>query len=195
MGRIHIAWVGSKDNTRHQGMKLDAYVAQTGKGAVDALCDLLIEENLAVLLVFDQGDDRLVDAFLAHPKYLMGTDGIYFEGGVVHPRVYGSATRLIGPLVRDRRLFSLEDAVRKLSGYPAERFGLKDRGVIREGAFADLVVFDAARVTDRATFEDPHQHSEGVLHVIVNGTAVVADGRPAEGLGEKLPGRALKFKG
>ena len=194
LDQIHIAWVGGKENTRYQGMKLQDYVAQTGKGTADALCDLLIEENLSVLLVFDQGEDRLVDAFLKHPKYMMGTDGIYFEGGVVHPRVYGSAARLIGPLVRDRRLFSLEEAVRKLSGYPAERFGLKDRGVIREGAFADIAVFDAERVADRATFREPHQPSEGVRYVIVNGVVVIAEGRPVEGLGERLPGRALRFK-
>jgi len=194
LDQIHIAWVGGKENTRYQGMKLRDYVAQTGKGTADALCDLLIEENLAVLLVFDQGEDRLVDAFLQHPRYMMGTDGIYFEGGVVHPRVYGSATRLIGPLARDRGLFSLEEAVRKLSGYPAERFGLKDRGVIREGAFADIAVFDAERVADRATFREPHQPSEGMRYVIVNGVVVIAEGRPVEGLGEKLPGRALRFK-
>ncbi|MSS70071.1 MAG: D-aminoacylase [Candidatus Latescibacteria bacterium] len=195
LDQIHIAWVGSKDNTRYQGMKLQEYVAQTGKGTADALCDLLIEEGLAVLLVFHQGEDRLVDAFLQHPKYMMGTDGIYFEGGAVHPRMYGSASRLIGPLVRDRKLFSLEEAVRKLSGYPSERFGLKDRGVIREGAFADLVVFDAEGVRDRATYGEPHQLSEGMRYVIVNGVVVLEEGKAVEGLGEKLPGRALRFKG
>lgn len=195
LDQIHIAWVGSKDNTRYQGMKLREYVAQTGKETASALCDLLIEENLAVLLVFDQGEDRLVEPFLAHPKYMMGTDGIYFEGGAIHPRMYGSASRLVGPLVRDRRLFSLEEAVRKLSGYPAERFGLKDRGVIREGAFADLVVFDAELVTDRATYREPHQLSEGMRCVVVNGVVVLAEGRPVEGPGEALPGRALRFKG
>jgi N-acyl-D-amino-acid deacylase len=108
--------------------------------------------------------------------------------------MYGSASRLIGPLVRDRKLFSLEEAVRKLSGYPSERFGLKDRGVIREGAFADLVMFDPEGVGDRATYGEPHQLSEGMRYVIVNGVVVLEEGRPAEGLGEALPGRALRFK-
>jgi N-acyl-D-amino-acid deacylase len=192
--RIRIAWTGSRTNARFHGMSLTDYVEQTGKPAADALCDLLIEEHLAVLLVFDHGEDRRVDPFLAHPKFTLGTDGIYFEDGRVHPRVSGSATRIIGPLVRDRRLFTLEEAVRKLSGFPAERFGLKDRGILREGAFADLVVFDPERVTDRATYEDPHRLSEGIRHVAVNGTVILSEGEPVESPGRDLPGRALRFK-
>ena len=158
------------------------------------MCDLLIDENLAVLCVFVAGDDRLIEPFLAHPRFMLGSDGIFFPDGMVHPRQYGSAPRMLGPLVRDRKLFSWKAAVRKMSGLPAERFGLIDRGVVRTGAFADLVVFDPATVADRATFDDPHQLSVGIDHVLVNGVPILRDGRPVEIAGPRLPGRALRFK-
>ena len=99
----------------------------------------------------------------------------------------------MGPCVRDHKLFSLEDAVYKLSGYPAERFGLRQRGRVAEGFYADLVVFDAETVADRATYQDPHQHSVGVADVLVNGVSIIRAGDPVEDLGPHLPGRYLKF--
>jgi N-acyl-D-amino-acid deacylase len=192
LDKIHIAWTLSKDNARHQGQLLSDYVAEMQLPAEEALCNLLIEERLAVLLVFSQGDDRLVHPFLSHDLYLMGTDGIYFEEGIIHPRMYGSSARLLGPCVREWKLFSLEDAVYKLSSGPASRFGLKDRGTIRIGAYADLVVFDAQTVADRATYADPHQFSIGIDHVIVNGTLIISAGKPVETLIAPYPGRALR---
>ncbi len=193
LDHIHIAWTLSKDNARHQGKLLSDYVAETGLSAAEALCNLLIEERLAVLLVFNQGDDRRVHPFLQHDLYLMGSDGIYFNDGAVHPRVYGSAARLLGPCVRDWKLFSLEDAVWKLTGGPAKRFRLVDRGEVRNGAFADLVIFDPEVVGDRATYAQPHQMSEGIDQVLVNGVPVVVDGQPVGFQGRTPPGRALKF--
>lgn len=203
--QIRLAWLGGKDNRGHLGNTLAEYVQNTrgfGDGSpanvsrivADTLCHLLLEENLAVLGVFHIGDDRLVEPFLAHPKFMLGSDGIYFKDGQVHPRQYGSAPRILGPMVRQRKLFSLEAAVRKLSGFPAERFGLKDRGVLRAGSFADLVVFDPVTIQDRATYDNPHQLSQGVMQVLVNGTAVIRDGQPVETWGPQLPGRALRFK-
>jgi N-acyl-D-amino-acid deacylase len=125
---------------------------------------------------------------------MVGTDGIYFPGGAVHPRLYGSAARLLGPCVRQHRLFPLEDAVYKLSGFAAARFGLEGRGVLHEGCFADLVVFDPDAVADRATYDEPHQYSVGVEQVLVNGVAVVTDGQPVGDLAPPLPGRALRYR-
>jgi N-acyl-D-amino-acid deacylase len=192
LDKIHIAWTHGKENARHQGKLLSDYVAESGVSAAQALCNLLIEERLAVLLVFNQGDDPLVHPFLQHDLYLMGSDGIYFEDGVIHPRMYGSAPRLLGPCVRDWKLFSLEKAVHKLSGGPARRFGLKDRGEIRAGAWADLVVFDPQTVADRATYADPHQYAAGISHVLVNGMPIVEAGRPRFSFDGPLPGRALR---
>ncbi|MSR81418.1 MAG: D-aminoacylase [Candidatus Latescibacteria bacterium] len=194
LDQTFIAWLPGKENSRYLGKSLAEYVGAVGKPAADALCDLLIEEHLAVLLVFHYGDDQLVFPFLAHEKYMMGTDGIYFPDGAVHPRMYGSAGRLLGSCVRDHHLFTLEDAVYKLSAYPSVRFGLKDRGLLREGAFADVVVFDSQTVADRATYKDPHQFCTGIEQVIVNGVPIIRDSAEVKDLPTPLPGRALKFK-
>lgn len=191
--RIRLAWLSTEANAEFKGWTLARYAVHLNKPPAEALADLLLQENLAALSVLDAGDDRLVEPFLKHPKFMLGTDGIYFADGQVHPRVYGSATRILGPLVRDRKLFSLEEAVRKMTSVPAERFGLADRGVIREGAFADLVLFNPRTVADRATYKDPHQLSVGVEHVLVGGIEIFAAGKPVENLGAELPGRALQF--
>ena len=193
LDEITIAWLPSKENSGYQGKTLGQYVADVGKAPVDALCDLLIEENLAVLLVFFHGDDRFVEPFLAHEKYMMGTDGVYHVDGAIHPRQYGSAARLLGPCVR-KGLFSLEDAVWKLSGAPAARYGLEGRGLVAEGSYADLVIFDPVTVQDHATFSDPHQQSSGIGDVLVNGVPIIEDGAPVALPGPELPGRSLRFK-
>ncbi|MBI3839045.1 MAG: D-aminoacylase [Planctomycetia bacterium] len=190
---IVLAWTATKSGARHQGRSLAEYIALSGKGPAEAVCDLLIDENLAALCLLRTGRDEWIEPFLAHPKFMLGSDGIFFADGQVHPRVYGSTPRMLGPLARDRKLFSLEAAIRKMSGYPAERFGLKDRGVIREGAFADLVVFNPQTVSDRATYETPHQLSVGIEHVLVGGVEILSHGQPVENLGGELPGRALRF--
>jgi N-acyl-D-amino-acid deacylase len=191
--KISLAWTATKANARHQGQSVAEYAARTARTAAEAIADLLIEENLAALCVLRTGADEWIEPFLKHPKFMLGTDGIYFADGQVHPRVYGSAPKILGPLVRDRKLFSLEEAVRKMTSVAAERFGLVDRGVVREGAFADLVLFDPKTVADRATYENPHQLSVGIEHVLVGGVEIFAHGKPVENLGPELPGRALRF--
>ena len=191
--KISLAWVATKANSRYQGQTADQYIARSGKSPADALCDLLIEENLAALSVLHTGDDAWIEPFLEHPKFMLGTDGIFFADGQVHPRVYGSTTKILGPLVRERKLFSLESAVNKRTGIPAERFGLKDRGVICEGAFADLVLFNPETVADRATYENPHQLSIGIEHVLTNGIEVFSHGEATPIPGPEMPGRALRF--
>lgn len=125
---------------------------------------------------------------------MLGTDGIYFPDGTIHPRMYGSVGRWLGPAVRDWKLFSLEEAVYKASGFAAKRFRLPDVGAVRAGAWADLMVFDPAKITDKATYENPHQPTVGVQHVVVSGVPIVRDGKPVptEELGERLPGRVVR---
>lgn len=190
---IKLAWVGSKANAQYQGMALTEYVAAVGKPAADALCDLLLEENLFVLCVFHVGDDLLIEPMLQHAKYMLGSDGIFQPDGVVHPRQFGSTARILGPMVRERRLFTLEAAVQKMTSFPAARFGLKDRGVVREGAFADLTIFDEQTIGDPATFPSPRVPAAGIRHVLVNGVPIVRDGAAIEKFA-KPPGRWLKFK-
>jgi N-acyl-D-amino-acid deacylase len=104
-----------------------------------------------------------------------------------HPRTYGNFARLLGKYVRDEKVIPLEVAIHKLTGLAATNLGLADRGFLREGQFADVVVFDPAKIEDHATFDNPHQYATGVSHVIVNGTPVLVDG---EHTGAK-PGQAV----
>lgn len=189
---IRISWIGSKENSVHEGKTLAEYVHASGKDAADALLDLLLEERLAVLCVFEEGDDALIWPLLQHDLYMMGTDGIYLPEGQVHPRMFGSTGRVLGPCVRDHKLFTLEEAVAKLSSIPAARFKLIDRGELRENAFADIVVFDPETIADQATFADPTQPTTGISNVLVNGTPIIRDGAPLMTVGD-MPGRFLRF--
>jgi dihydroorotase/N-acyl-D-amino-acid deacylase len=140
--------------------------------------------------IFHAIDEQDLQRVLRHPASMIGSDG---EVGVFgranpHPRSYGTFARVLGRYVRELKILSLEEAVRKMSAFPSQRLGLADRGVIREGMRADIVVFDPATVRDRATFEQPHQYAEGVSHVLVNGEVVLADGKMTSG----RPGRVLR---
>ena len=104
-----------------------------------------------------------------------------------HPRAYGTFPRILGKYVREEKVLSLPEAIRKMTSLPASNLGLKDRGLIREGMAADLVIFDAEKIIDKADYSNPHQYPEGLLHVIVNGQPVILDG---EHTGNK-PGKAL----
>ncbi|MEZ6061447.1 MAG: amidohydrolase family protein [Planctomycetaceae bacterium] len=194
LDNIRIAWLPGRENSCHQGKLLSDYVEETGLPAEEALLNLLIEERMAVLCVYLEGDDRQIDPFLQHDLYMMGSDGIHADSGLIHPRQFGSAARLLGSCVRERGLFSLEDAIHKLSGHAAEKFGLKDRGRIREAAFADVVVFDPATIRDQATYDNPQTPAGGVSDVLVNGIPVVCDGHPVD-LPDSAPrpGRFVKF--
>ena len=188
-----IAWVPGKGNTCWQGATLQAYVDASGKPAGDALCDFLIEENLAVLLVFHRGADELADAFLQHPCFLLGTDGILHPGGHVHPRQYGSAPRMLDTLI-SRGVLRLEQAVHSMTGRSADRFGLRNRGRIAEGCFADLLVIDPQRFKERNGFDNPAVLAEGLEHMWVNGQPVIASDCLMDSTAERFPGRALRFQ-
>lgn len=103
-----------------------------------------------------------------------------FGTGVPHPRGYGNNARVLGRYVRELKLLTIEDAIRKMTSLPAQTFGLRNRGLIREGFAADFVIFDDTRIADRATFENPHQYPIGISRVFVNGAAVFADGKMTE---------------
>jgi len=136
----------------------------------------------------DEGD---IKAFLAHPHTMVASDGGAAEpkpGGSSHPRTFGNNARVLARYVRDQRLLRLEDAIRRMTSLPATTFRLQDRGVLRPQAFADLVVFDPAKVQDTATYEAPQSMATGFRLVLVNGKAVVEDDRHTDA----RPGRALR---
>jgi N-acyl-D-amino-acid deacylase len=126
--------------------------------------------------VYFQMDEDDVRRILAFPATMIGSDGLPHDTRP-HPRLWGTFPRVLGRYARDIGLFPLETAVHKMTGLPAKTFSLKDRGLVRDGAFADLVLFDPATVIDRATFADPIQQSAGIARVYVNGALAFADGR------------------
>ena len=140
--------------------------------------------------VFHGMQENDLQAFMRHPHTMVACDsGIREHGkGVPHPRGYGNAPRVLGRYVRELKVLRLEDAIRRMTSYPATTFRFKDRGLVREQAWADLVLFDPADVLDRATFSEPHQYPVGIPHVLVNGVLVVKNG---EATGAR-PGRVLR---
>ena len=134
-----------------------------------------------------------VETILRYPNAIVASDGavVEFGDGQPHPRSYGTNARVLAEFVRDRELLTLEDAIRRMTSLPAGTFGFLDRGIIRPGFIADLVLFDPARVSDRATYVNPHQYSEGFDYVFVNGKAVVADGE----LTDERPGEFVRGGG
>ena len=173
--QAYIAWTLTEENKQYQGRPLSDYVAASGQPPAQALLKLLEDEDLSVLLVFRRGADEAAYDFVAHERYLLGTDGVFHPGGVVHPRMFGSSARILGPMVRDAKRFSLEAAVRKMTGFSAETFRLPNRGTLAPGAAADVVVFDPSTVADRATYENPTELPLGIESVIVNGVPIVRD--------------------
>jgi N-acyl-D-amino-acid deacylase len=160
----------------------------------DAVLRLLEEEDMSVGFVGHGMSPENVEMVLRHPLVMIGSDGSSMApvGKAAetspHPRSYGAFARVLGYYAREKRLFELPEAVRKMTSMPADQVGLRDRGRIGRGRKADLVLFDAARVTDPATFTDPHRYAVGIPHVLVNGVAVVQAG---EHTGAR-PGRALR---
>jgi N-acyl-D-amino-acid deacylase len=140
-------------------------------------------------MVYQVMSEDDVETIMREPFTMIASDsGVrQFGSGVPHPRGYGNNARVLGRYVRELKIVSLEDAIRKMTSLPAQTFNLRDRGQIREGFAADIVIFDPATVTDKATFEQPHQYAEGFSNVIVNGE-VVFDGRKMTGV---MPGRPL----
>ena len=153
--------------------------------------DLVMEiiESGGARAIYHAMDEQDVERIMQHPATAIGSDGgiSVFGASVPHPREYGTFARVLGRYVRERGVLTIEEAIRKMSGATAQRLGLQDRGLLREGFFADIAVFDPDRVIDRATFPEPHQYSEGLVYVLVNGVLVVDGG---EHTGAR-PGRVL----
>jgi N-acyl-D-amino-acid deacylase len=182
-------------NKRFVGKRLNEVAAMLGKDVPDAIMDLLIDEQQRIGTVYFLMSEENIALQLRQPWMKFGTDANGMDPdsarGPSHPRTYGNFPRVLGKYVRDEGVIPLEDAIRKMSSAVATRLAIPDRGVLRPGMYADVVVFDPATVADRATFEQPHQLSVGVRYVFVNGIPVVRDGRHT---GAK-PGRIVRGPG
>lgn len=154
---------------------------------VDTICDFLIEENLEVAFVARTGNAENIRTIVQHPAQMVGSDGL-LTGEMPNPRTYGTFPYVLGEFVREEGILRLEDAVRKMTAIPAQRLGLQDRGILRDGMKADVVVFNPEQVRANATFESPKQYPDGIDYVLVNGQLVIDNGTHTGA----LPGRALR---
>jgi len=175
------------------GKTLADVAKMRGKDPIDTIMDLIAEDESRIATVYYLMSEENVRKELRKPWISFGSDEASqapeqpFTKSNPHPRAYGNFVRVLGKYVRDEKVLPMSDAIHRLSGQPATNLGLDHRGFLKEGMFADVVVFDPATISDRATFEKPHQYAVGMKHVFVNGVQVIKDG---EHTGAK-PGRAL----
>jgi N-acyl-D-amino-acid deacylase len=174
----------------YDGRRLTEIAASEGLGLADLVKKILTlpgaERTVALTFTMDEQD---VETNLRHPRVMVGSDGLPSPEGRPHPRLYGTFPRVLAEYGRRRGLFSLESAIAKMSSVPCARFGLRDRGRIEVGQFADLLLFDAETIADRATYADPKQHPVGIDLVMVNGAIAAEGGRPTD----VRAGRLLRF--
>lgn len=180
---------------KYRGWWLADVAADMGQDWIDTAFDLVLRERQRVSTMYFLMSEENVAMQIAQPWMKFGTDAGGMDPeratGLAHPRAYGTFTRVLGKYVREEGVTNLEDAVRKMSSAVATRLRIRDRGFLREGYFADVVVFDPETVGDHATYDEPHQLSTGIEHVFVNGVAVVSDGTHTGA----TPGRAVRGPG
>ncbi|MGH9674188.1 MAG: N-acyl-D-amino-acid deacylase family protein, partial [Bryobacteraceae bacterium] len=192
---VLVAGVRREENRKYVGRRLSEIATMMGKDWIDAAMDLVLADRSRVDTIYFLMSEDNIRLQIQQPWMKFGTDA----GGLdpqtardlAHPRAYGNFARLLGKYVREEKVIPLEEMIRKMTSAVARRLSIQDRGILQEGAWADIVVFDAERIADRATFEAPHQLSTGVRHVFVNGIDVVRDGHHT---GAKL-GRIVRGPG
>ncbi|MEG1364652.1 MAG: D-aminoacylase [Cetobacterium sp.] len=185
---IYITSVKTKANEDCIGKNLLEIAELKGKDKYDAVFDLLKEEENAVGMYDYYGKDEHIVTFMTREESNICTDGLL--GGKPHPRVFGSFPRVIGKFVREMKAMTLEEAIYKMTKKPADTFKIKERGSLKEGYFADIVIFDENTTIDKGTFEDPIQFPEGISHVIVNGQVVINNYIK----NEELAGKVIRIK-
>jgi N-acyl-D-aspartate/D-glutamate deacylase len=192
----YAAWTVSSANPKFDGHTFKQIADSLHESVEEAMVDFLVTQKAEGFQIgpADPGMDQKEAETFKLPWVDVGSDGIALPAGVhtafgkPHPRSFGTFTHILADVVRNRHVLTLEEAVRKMSSQPANRLGIADRGLLRQGMKADVVVFDPATVKDNSTYTKPDQYSTGVAWVLVNGTPVVANGKPTNA----LPGRALR---
>ncbi len=183
---MYISGIKSEKNKWCEGLTPRAIADKLGKDIMSTVCDLLIEENLEVVANTYYGDYRDVKVIMQHPVGMIMTDAALI-GGMPNPRAYGTFPKVLRWLVREEKVLTLEEAIRKMTSLPAQRYGLLDRGILRSGMKADIVIFNPDTVRDTATLAKPKQYPVGIDYVFVNGEMVVEKGRHTGA----LPGEPL----
>lgn len=175
LDQIFVTSVKNKKNEDAVGLSLMQLGQLRGKDPYDATFDLLLEEENAVGMVDFYGTEEHVQRFMKRPEMNVCTDGLL--GGKPHPRVYGAFPRVLGKYVREDKALTLEEAVYKMTGKPAATFNMTGRGILKEGNYGDICIFNPDTVIDKGTFTDPVQYPEGIEYVIVNGETTVEHGK------------------
>jgi N-acyl-D-amino-acid deacylase len=193
---VMVAAVQKPENKQYEGKRMDEVAKAMAKEPVDALCDLLISEETFPYAIYFAMNEQDVRTAMQQPWVGIGSDGVAVNPemafmGRPHPRFYGTFPRVLGRYVREEKVISLPDAVRKMTSLAAQITGLSDRGLLRPGMAADVTIFDPATVSDKATFEEPSQYAVGIPYVIVNGTVVIDQGKHTGA----LPGQVLYGRG
>jgi N-acyl-D-amino-acid deacylase len=182
---IRVSYVKSEASQPFVGKSLTEVAERWGVSPFEAVARLLLEENFAVGMILHQLLESDVEEIMRLPWQMFCSDAVLI--GKPHPRTYGTFPRVLGRYVRERGVLTLEQAVRKCSAVPAERLGLRNRGVLATGMAADIAIFDPETVIDTATYEDPRQYPVGITHLFVNGQPVISGGEHTGA----LPGHAL----
>lgn len=191
---VRIASMKTEKNKIYEGKNLAQVGEAMGCSPAEAVLNLLLAESGAVKIIFFAMCEQDLEKIMRHPRAIFCSDGrAVSPHGVlgrskIHPRYYGTFPRILGRYARERQIISLEEAVKKMTSLPARKMGVIRRGLIREGNYADLTVFNSREVLDLATFEHPHRYPEGIKYVIVNGVVAVTP----DGYNGALPGRILQ---
>jgi len=190
--RLYISLVTTKKWKDTEGKSISEITRIKGKkDDWETLFELLLDEELGVQITLESMGEDDIRRIMTSKYQMVGTDGLGIPHdpglGMFHPRFYGTYPRILGKYVREEKVLTLEDAIRKMTSFPAQRLGLQDRGLLKENIWADIVIFDPDTVVDKATYEEPHQFPEGIIHVIVNGEIVVENGKQLK----RYPGKVL----
>ncbi len=184
---VWLTYFKHERNKKYEGRSVEELAEMTGKSEVDAICDLLLDEDLQTSFHSSGLDPALLPVFFTHPPMMVGSDALLL-GDYPPALAYGSFPTVIAKFCRDDRRMSLPEAIRKMTSFPAQRLGLERRGILRDGMKADVVVFDYQKIKAPATRDNPKQFCTGIDYVIVNGEIVVDHGQHTGA----LPGRAVK---
>jgi N-acyl-D-amino-acid deacylase len=191
---VLITQVRAEERKWVEGLTIARIAEKTSKAPLDAICDLIVEEEDAVGMVLFGQSEKGVREVMRHPLAMVGSDGSAYacDGplriGIPHPRSFGTYPRILGHYVRDERNLSLESAVRQMTSAPAARVRLASRGVLKTGYAADIVVFDAETIAETGSYADPHHYPTGIDHILVNGAFVLRHGERTD----ERPGRVLR---
>lgn len=192
-----LAFSSDSLNTLYKGKRLDEVARMHGRNADETVIDLVVEDKSRIETLYFLISEENVRQVIQLPYVSFGTDAgslaniPVFEGWSVHPRAYGTFPRVLAKYVRDEKLVTLQEAIRRMTSLPASNLNLDRRGSLKAGGYADVVVFDPANIQDHATFEDPARYSAGIVHVFVNGTLVLHHGEHTGA----LPGRIIRGPG